>query len=59
MTGLPVVSGSRCISALIRAGYSIICTKGSHVLTHHRMPHNVPADRQFAINLRGVYLPAF
>ena len=44
MTGLPVVSGNQCIAALIRAGYAVIRTKGSHVrlVCPGRAPVTVP-----------------
>ena len=44
MTGLPVVSGSQCILALQRLGYTITRIRGSHVRLNcpGRNPVTVP-----------------
>ncbi len=44
MPELPVISGDRCIAALVRAGYAIARTRGSHVRLRcaGRKPVTVP-----------------
>jgi predicted RNA binding protein YcfA (HicA-like mRNA interferase family) len=44
MPELPVISGDKCIAALVRAGYSVARTRGSHVRLRcaGRKPVTVP-----------------
>ena len=44
MTGLPLISGNRCIKALQKIGYMKTHTKGSHVrlVCPNRAPVTVP-----------------
>ena len=44
MTGLPIVSGNQCISALRKVGYAPTRTRGSHVrlVCRGRTPVTIP-----------------
>ena len=53
MTKLPVVSGDKCISALVRHGYHVARIRGSHawLVCPGRAPVPVPKHRELG---RGV-----
>ncbi len=48
MVALPVISGTDCVRALERIGYSVVRQSGSHARLNHsdRQPVTVPLHRE-------------